>query len=86
MASYKVILKNSVEKDLKRIDRSQVPRIMRAIEELASNPFPAASKKLVGSDLTHRVRVGDYRVVYIVNRALGEIEIQRVRHRKEVYR
>lgn len=86
MASYKIILKSSVEKDLKRIDRAQVPRILRAIEDLRSNPFPASSKKLVGSNFTYRIRVGDYRVVYIVNRPLGEIEIQRVGHRKEVYR
>jgi len=83
---FKLTLKTSVEKDLKRLDRSAVPRILSAIEELTVNPFPAASKKLVGAEHTYRLRVGDYRVVYIVNRATREIEVQRVRHRKEVYR
>lgn len=86
MASFRVTLKTSVEKDLKRIDRSQVSRILRAVEELQTNPFPLSSKKLVGSEQTYRLRVGDYRIVYIVNRATHVIEVHRVRHRKEVYR
>ena len=86
MALFKIVLKNSVEKDLKRTDRSQISRLLRAIEDLSSDPFPASSKKLIGSNQTYRVRVGDYRIIYIVNRTLREIEIERVRHRKEVYR
>lgn len=86
MASFKVVFKSSVEKDLKRIDRSTVPRILSAVERLAIDPFPPSSKKLVGAQYTFRLRVGDYRVVYIVNRASGEIEVQKIRHRKEVYR
>jgi len=85
MASFKITFKSSVAKDLKRLDRSMVPRIMRAIEALANDPMPMTSKKLVGSEHTYRIRVGDYRVVYIVNRSLREIEVQRVRHRKDVY-
>jgi mRNA interferase RelE/StbE len=85
MALYKIIFKPSVAKDLKCLDRSTVPRILTAIEALGKDPFPNSSKKLVGSDHTYRVRIGDYRVVYIVNRNLREIEVQRVRHRKDVY-
>ena len=86
MASFRLTLKSSVEKDLRRLDRSVVPRIISAIEDLADNPFPGSSKRLIGSKQTYRLRVGDYRVVYIVNPATGEIEVQRVRHRREVYR
>ncbi len=45
-----------------------------------------ASKKLVGSDLTYRVRIGDYRVIYQFHRPRNVIEISRVRHRKDAYR
>lgn len=86
MVSYKVAFKASVEKDLKRIDRSTVPRILSAVENLATDPFPSSSKKLVGAQHTFRLRVGNYRVVYIVNRKLREIEVQKIRHRKEIYR
>lgn len=86
MALFKVSLKSSVEKDLRKIDRWQALRILKAIEGLATDPFPSASKKLVGSEYTYRVRVGDYRIVDTMSRASREIEVQRVAHRKEVYR
>jgi len=43
-------------------------------------------RKLVGSDRTYRLRVGDYRVIYTVSVVEVVIEVVRVRHRKEVYR
>ena len=66
MAAFKVTFKSSVAKDFKRVDRSMTARIMRAIETLVNDPIPASSKKLVGAEHTYRIRVGDYRVIYIV--------------------
>jgi mRNA interferase RelE/StbE len=85
MASFKVTFKASVAKDFKKLDRLAAHRIIKVIESLQNNPFPNASKKLVGSEHAFRIRVGDYRVVYIVNKDDREVEIQRVRHRKDVY-
>jgi mRNA interferase RelE/StbE len=85
MAAFKVTFKASVAKDFKRLDRLAAHRIIKAIESLQNNPFPNSSKRLVGSEHTFRIRVGDYRVVYIVNKDDREVEIQRVRHRKDVY-
>ena len=53
---------------------------------LAHEPLPHGSQKLSGSERTYRIRVGDYRVIYEVCTELRIIEIQRVRHRKDVYR
>jgi len=86
MASYKVLLKKSVEKDLRKIDRSQVSKIVSAIQEMAEDPYPSGSRKLVGSTKTFRVRVGDYRILYIVDESRQEVEVQTVRHRKDAYR
>ncbi|NDC39288.1 MAG: type II toxin-antitoxin system RelE/ParE family toxin [Proteobacteria bacterium] len=85
MISYKVTLKASVTKDFKRLDRMAANRIMKAIELLQKDPSPHQCKKLVGSEHTYRIRVGDYRVIYTVHKQLREVEIQRVRHRKDVY-
>ena len=52
MASYKVTFKGSVAKDLKRLDRLAVRRVLKAVEALEENPFPASSKKLIGSEHT----------------------------------
>ncbi len=63
-----------------------VSRIVAAVEELAHEPFPHGSQKLAGSDHTYRIRIGDYRVIYEVMVGARVVEIERVRHRKDVYR
>ena len=52
----------------------------------AKNPFPHGVEKLSGAEHAYRIRLGDYRVVYEVVTELKLVEIQRVRHRKDVYR
>jgi mRNA interferase RelE/StbE len=86
MGSYRVRLKRSAEKDLRRIDKSRIPSIIAAIEDLENNPMPVGCRKLVGSDSSYRIRIGDYRVVYLVEDIVCIVEVERVRHRKDVYR
>jgi len=86
MASYNVRLKRSAEKDLRRIDKSRVPSIIGAIEKLEEDPRPVGCRKLVGSDTSYRIRVGDYRVLYLIEDAVCVVEVERVRHRKDTYR
>jgi len=40
MDSYDIQWKRSAEKDLLGIDQKQIPRLIKAIESLAINPFP----------------------------------------------
>ena len=53
---------------------------------MAAGPFPHGCEKLAGGEHTYRIRIGDYRLVYEVITANHIIEVQRVRHRKDVYR
>jgi mRNA interferase RelE/StbE len=85
MASFRLEWRASAAKELRKIDRQAVPRIVEAVEQLAIEPLPPGAKKLQGSDYIYRIRVGDYRIVYELD-AAGRITIVRVRHRKEVYR
>lgn len=62
MEYYNVLLKKSVDNDLRKIDPAQISRIIEAI-----NPFPSSSRKLRGTENLYRVRVGDYRIVYQVD-------------------
>jgi len=64
----------------------EVSRIVTEVEKLVEQPLPHGSEKLTGSDHTYRIRVGDYRVVYELLRDAKIVDIQRVRHRKDVYR
>ena len=82
MGSYNVRLKRSAEKDLHRIDKSKVPHFIAAMESLANNPRPEGCKKWVSSGNYYRIRVGDYRVVSLIEDAVCVVEVERVRHRK----
>ena len=86
MASYQIEWKNSAWKELQRLPRPVIPRIVAAVFDLSEDPFPQGVKKLVGSDFSYRIRVGDYRVVYEVFKKRLVIEIVRIRHRRDVYR
>jgi len=86
MASYKIEWKNSAYKELQKLPRPMITRVVAAVSDLANDPFPNGVKKLVGSEFSYRIRVGNYRVVYEVFQGRLVIEIVRVRHRKDVYR
>jgi mRNA interferase RelE/StbE len=61
-------------------------RVIFAIQKLGQNPRPAGSRKLAGAHNDWRIRVGDYRVIYEITDAIRVVRINRVRHRREVYR
>ena len=83
---FKVVFKSSVEKDLKPLSKQQISSIFTKIENLSKEPFPYNSVKLTGADNLYRIRVGDYRVIYSVDRASSHVLIHYIRHRREVYR
>lgn len=86
MASFNLQWRASTRKDLGRLPREDVSRIVAAVAKLADEPLPHGSQKLTGSERTYRIRVGDYRIGYELLRDAKVVEIQRVRHRKDVYR
>jgi mRNA interferase RelE/StbE len=85
VASYSVEIKLSAQKELSALDNLVFARIDRKILGLASNPRPAGCKKLKGYKDQWRIRVGDWRVVYIVDDSAKRVSVTRVAHRREVY-
>ncbi|PYS21796.1 MAG: type II toxin-antitoxin system RelE/ParE family toxin [Acidobacteria bacterium] len=86
MASFRVVPKPSVEKDLRSLPKSTIIRVMKQIDELANEPLPRKALKLEGGEDLYRVRVGDYRIVYGIDRIAKLVTIHYVRHRRDVYR
>lgn len=86
MEPFSIQWRSSTKKDIRSLPRQEVARVVAAVAELANEPLPHGSQKLAGSERTYRIRVGDYRVVYEVFSDSHIVEIQRVRHRKDVYR
>lgn len=86
MATYQINWKRSALRELKRLDKQVVPTIVATVESLADNPYPTGVRKLQGSQHTYRIRVGVYRIIYEIFSTHLEIEVVRVKHRKDVYR
>jgi mRNA interferase RelE/StbE len=83
---YRVLLERTAEKDLSRLSSEIHARVITAIKALATNPRPLGCRKLAGSKHDWRIRVGDYRVVYEIADEIRIVRVNRVRHRREVYR
>ena len=85
MASYRLVFKQSVAKDLRGIPNEDVARILERIEMLAADPHPAGSEKLSGQD-RYRVRQGVYRIIYAIDNDEMAVLVVKVGHRRDVYR
>ena len=85
MAQYKVVVKKSVQKDLKGIPKKEVKRILGAIMALADNPRPPQAKKISGQE-RYRLRQGNYRILYTIEDNRLVICIVKVGDRRDVYR
>lgn len=83
--TYALLILPSAERDCDRLSREVYTRCHKAILKLGKEPRPHGSQKLVGED-GHRIRVGDYRILYRINDSTRSIYIYRVKHRREVYR
>ena len=75
MATYKIEWKPSAIKELRKLDRPFIPRIIEKVEALSSNPFPSGVRKLRCGEHSYRIRVGDYRVIYTVFESQSTITI-----------
>ena len=85
MDRYRVALTSSAEKELHGLPQKVIARIVPRLEKLASVPRPPGCKKLKGGDYEWRIRVGDYRIVYIIRDAARSVDVTRIAHRREVY-
>jgi len=82
---YAVELKQSARKELERLPNDLIARIIVKLESLEENPRPAGCKKLKGGDAEYRIRVGEYRIVYLIDDRRSTVTVSRIRHRRDVY-
>jgi mRNA interferase RelE/StbE len=85
VSSYSVEVKPPARKELEALPDNVLARVLQKMDSLRSAPRPAGCKKLKGYKDQWRVRVGDWRVVYIIDDAAKLISITRIAHRGEVY-
>ena len=85
MASYNIEIKKSATKELSKLPKNDLKRIIENIQELSINPRPDGCKKLSG-DEKYRIRVGNYRILYSIEDDILIVYVVKVGHRKDVYK
>ena len=82
---YRLEVSHAAHPDLSGLSAQTRERVNRAIAGLAENPRSPGAKKLTARD-GYRIRVGDYRVLYLVDDSSKLVVIYRVMARGDVYR
>jgi mRNA interferase RelE/StbE len=85
VANYAIDIKPSARRELEKLSDTLIARLLRKIEGLAINPRPPGCRKLRGYKDLWRVRVGEYRTIYIIEDDRKIVSITRIAHRREVY-
>ena len=85
MAVFEILFKESVWKDLRKVTKRHLKKILSQIEKLKDNPRPIGCEKLTGQEL-YRVRQGKYRIIYSIQDEELTVWVIKVGHRSSVYR
>jgi len=85
MAEYEIYFKESVWKELKKVPKNDLKKILSRIENLGEDPRPGGCEKLTAHEL-YRIRQGNYRIVYSIQDEELTVWIIKVGHRRNVYR
>lgn len=83
--SYRVTIQRAASKALGRIEHRQRHRLEETITALGVDPRPHGCRKLSGAE-GWRVRVGDYRIVYVIDDGVRVVDVRHVGHRRDIYR
>ena len=81
---FKVKLHKRVIKFLQKLNENDRKRIFSAIEKL-EDPFSQPYEKVKGRKDLYRIRVGDYRIIYRVDKLNKIVSVHLVDKRERVY-
>jgi len=83
---YRLLIKASAAKELKAIpSKRDRQRIVKRIQGLETDPRPRGSQKLSGKE-RYRIRQGQYRIVYSIEKDELVVYVVKIGNRKDVYR
>ncbi len=86
MASYRIEVSSTAEKQIGKLGRDNQIQVLRAIQRLATQPRPPGCRKLQGYDDVFRIRIGTYRVLYGVESRRLLVLVLKIGQRKDIYR
>jgi len=84
---YRIELSERAQRRLGRIEPRSAERIREAIDGLAGDPRPPGTVALSGFiPRAYRIRIGDFRVVFLIEDDTQTVFVIEVGHRRDVYR
>jgi mRNA interferase RelE/StbE len=83
---YTIEFTASASREFRALDRTMQRRISAKIEDLRDAPFPPGVRQFKGEVDLWPIRLGDYRIIYRIEKRRMVIVIVRIGHRREVYR
>jgi mRNA interferase RelE/StbE len=82
---YSIEIISKAEREFLKLPGTIQKELRRQILSLENNPRPFGSSKLKDSEF-HRIRSGDYRVIYSIDDKKKAVKVLSIAHRREVYR
>ena len=83
---YSVEFRPAVLKTLKRLPKKDLRRIKKRVDDLAENLPDPNTTKMKGDNAFHKIRSGDYRIIYEIHNDRLVILVVKIGHRKDVYK
>lgn len=84
---YKVEYSKDIKSDIEKLPKKEISKLLQKIEKLAEDPRPKKAEVLQGKFKgLHRIRSGDYRIVYQIVDERLIVLIVRIAHRREIYK
>ena len=83
---FSIQFRPAVLKNLKRFPKRDLVRIKKKIDELGSNLPDPNTTKMKGDNSFHKIRSGNYRIIYEIHNDTLIILVVKIGHRKDVYK
>lgn len=83
--NHTIVVLPAAIRDLKKLNNATRKKIAARIDRLTIEPLPVGVRKLKGTENYYRIRVGNYRILYEIDKTVALVKIFRVRDRKSAY-
>ena len=85
MTEYAIEVSATAEKQLRKLNRKDQVRVVRAIRKLAIEPRAPGVRRIRGYDDVYRARVGKYRIIFSIEDRRLIIIVLKIGYRRDIY-
>jgi len=82
---FSIVWLKSAHKSFEKLPTTTQKAIIKQIDLLNTSHENSDIKKLKGHSDLYRLRIGDYRVIFAINKKAQQICISAIGHRREIY-